>query len=308
MTTTQGRAAMWVKLRTCSAALLALGLAAACGKSESTVSGETHFVTCDADADCSGLSDVPKCGGGYCRDAQGNKLPAPGSSSNDNSSGNDDGPSACASGCGASECAVPGRCTLAAACDLVDCNTSLIDADACVRPPCESDADCPDDERCLSEMMSRKYQCMQNGDSCDCTSGLGLFPLHVCSPTALVGASGTWKQLYMKETVIGEPTEHTVLPDGSLTVVGTDAMGNPFTHELQLSATDLEDLVGYIDGPNLRLELAKPHDCEVTKATDLDISLELDTETLEQGVAGCTLGDNPVPAFRNVYDLLNRYY
>jgi hypothetical protein len=287
---------------------MALGLFGACGKSESTVSGETHFVTCDRDADCSGLSDVPKCGGGYCRDAQGNKLPAPDSSSNDDSSGNDDGPTACAGGCGGGECAAPGSCTLKSACDVVNCDNAMIDEKACVRPSCESDQDCPDDERCTSGWWSREYDCRQNGNRCDCTAGLGLFPLHVCSPTTLAGPRGTWQKLYVKETVIGEPTERTVLPDGSITIVGTDAMGNPFTHDLQLSATDLDELERYVNGPELRLELDKPHECELTKATDLDIELDLDTETLAQGVAGCTLSDNPVPIFRSVYGLLNRYY
>jgi hypothetical protein len=296
---------MWVKLRTCSAALLALHLAAACGKSESTVSGETHFVRCDADADCNGLSNVPKCGGGYCRDAQGNKLPAPDSS--DNSSG-DDGPAACSSGCDNSECMAPGACTLASACDLVGCNSPLVNVDACLRPTCETDADCPADYRCLSDWISRRLDCKPNGSRCECTTGHGLFTVHVCSPTELAGPRGTWQKLYMKETVIGEPTEHTVLPDGSVTVVGTDSMGNPFTHMLQLSADDLEELNRYIDGPSLRVELGKPHECDLTKATDIDLQLELDTETLEQGVAGCTLGDSPIPIFRSVYDLLNRYY
>jgi hypothetical protein len=298
---------MWVKWRTCSAALLALGLAGACGKSESTVSGETHFVKCDVDEDCSGLSNVPKCGGGYCRDAQGNKLPAPGSGSNNNSSGNDDGPAACASSCGGGECAAPGTCTLSSACKVVNCDNAVVDAEACIRPSCESDQDCPDDERCLSGWRSREYDCKQSGNSCECTAGLGLFPLHVCSPTQLAGVRGTWQKLYMKETVIGQPTEHTLLPDGSVTIVGTDAMGKPFTHMQQLSAADLEELERYVNGAELRLELDKPHECELTKATDLDIQLELDTETLQQGVAGCTLGDSPVPVFRSVYDLVNRY-
>jgi hypothetical protein len=294
---------MWAKLRNGAAVLSALALALACGKAETTESGETHFVTCSGNTDCKDLSDVPTCTGGYCRDADGNKIP----DTTNSSSGNDNGPQACSSGCGSSECGTPGTCTVASACKLIGCDTALVDAEACVRPTCESDTDCPEDERCLSEFRSRQYQCTQRGSTCDCTGGLGLFPMHVCSPVTLAGARGTWQELSIDEIVIGESTKRTFLPDGSVTIVGPDAMGNTTTTTKQLSASDLEELTRYIDGSQLRLALATQQDCELTKETDLGVQLVMDTTTLEQNVAGCAIGSNPVPIFKNLYDLSHRY-
>jgi hypothetical protein len=284
--------------------LAVLGLTAACGKTDTTESGETHFVTCSVDDDCQGLSDVPTCSGGYCRDQDGNKLPD--TAANNNTSSNDSGPAACADGCGNSECATPGNCTLAAACQVVDCGNALVDQNACVRPQCASDADCPEDERCLSDMLARKYQCEQHGSSCSCTSGLGLFPTHLCSPTELAGVRGTWQQLVMDEIVIGESTKRTFLPDGSVTIVGPDGQGQTTTTMKQLSAEDLDELNRDIDGPLLRLGLATEQNCPVTKATDLDVQLVLDTTTLEQNVAGCAL-EGTVPIFQSLHDLALRY-
>ncbi|HVY29925.1 MAG TPA: hypothetical protein VHB79_25385 [Polyangiaceae bacterium] len=300
---TKGRAAMWAKLRTGAAVLSALGLALACGKAETTESGETHFVTCSADTDCKDSSDVPTCSGGFCRDSDGNKI----ADTTNSSTGSDDGPQACASGCGNSECGTPGSCTVASACKLIGCDTALVDAEACVRPACESDADCPEDERCLSELGSRQYECSQVGSRCDCTAGLGLFAMHVCSPVALAGSRGTWQELSIDEIVIGQSTKRTFLPDGSVTIVGPDAMGQVTTTTKQLSPADLDTLNRYIDGAELRLGLATQQDCEITKATDLDVQLVLDTTTLEQNVAGCAIGNHTVPIFQNLYDLSHQY-
>lgn len=299
---TQGRAAMWVSARTCVAALLALGLSVACGKTNTTESGETHFVTCSGNDDCNGLSDVPTCSGGYCRDQAGNKLPDTSSDAGDN----DTGPAACADGCGNSECATPGSCTLAAACQLIGCDSADVDENACVRPQCETDTDCADDERCFSDMRSRDYQCTQRGSSCSCTAGLGLFPMHLCSPIKRVGTRGTWQQLVIDEIVIGQSTQRTFSPDGSVTIVGPDAQGQTTTTMKQLSSGDLEALQGYIDGPLLRLDLATEQDCPLTKETDLSVQLVLDTTTLEQNVAGCAL-EGTVPIFKSLHDLALRY-
>lgn len=307
--TTKGRAAMWVELRTCAAALVAFGLAVACGKTDTTLSGETHFVVCDTNRDCEGLSDVPTCSGGYCRDEQGNRLPdrTNGGGNDSDGSANNQGPLACASGCGTSKCATPGDCTLAAACDRIDCDTPFIDAEGCERPACTSDDDCPGDERCVSGFGSGIFSCKQSGNRCECQQGKGLYPLRVCSPITLAGARGNWTKLVVEEIVIGVPTVHTFLPDGSVAITRPDDQGGTTSETKQLSSEDLAALQQDIDGPLLRSELAKPHDCEVTKATDLTLTLELDTTTLAQGVAGCTIGSSPVPIFRAVYDLANRY-
>jgi hypothetical protein len=89
--------------------------------------------------------------------------------------------------------------------------------------------------------------------------------------------------------------------------VGPDANGQTTTTTKQLSPEDLEELTRYVDGAELRLGLATPQDCEITKATDLDMQLVMDTTTLEQNVAGCAIGSRPVAIFQSVYQLSHRY-
>ncbi|HXK20693.1 MAG TPA: hypothetical protein VNG33_22940, partial [Polyangiaceae bacterium] len=63
MTMTKGPALMWANWKICSAALATLWLSAACGMTNTTESGETHFVMCDTDADCSSVSGAHSCQG-----------------------------------------------------------------------------------------------------------------------------------------------------------------------------------------------------------------------------------------------------
>jgi len=288
--TTKGRAVMWANLSRCFAAFAALWLAAACGKTNTTESGETHFVTCDTDADCIGVSSAHTCQGGLCR------APNSGDST-------PQATLACDGGCGDSECATPGTCTLAAACKVVDCGSAVIDDNACVRPSCQSDADCPDDERCASISLGRQYQCMQSGSSCDCQAGLGLFPLTICSPVEQAGARGQWQSLVIDESVIGDMTEHAFATDGSVTVkLGAQTAGGPSTTTTQLSTGDLDQLLMLINGTALRHDLADPQDCPLTKEYDAVVDLQLDGMLLAKNIAGCD-----VASFKALMDLVRRY-
>jgi hypothetical protein len=289
---------MWANLRTFGAALLALGLAAACGKTNTTESGETHFVMCDTDVDCEGVSGAHTCSSGLCQ-GPANESSASGSSSTGTPT------PACAGGCGASDCAAPGTCSLAAACAVVDCGSIIVDDNACVRPACQTDDDCPQDERCASIYQGRHYDCKQSGNSCDCQAGLGLFPLEICSPTKLTGVRGQWQKLVTNDIVIGDGTERTVLRDGTISIKrdGLD-QGGPSTSTAQLSTEDLDQLARLINGPLLRLDLAREQDCPLTKETDYLVELTLDTTTLSDNVAGC-LGS--VASFSELRDLLGKY-
>lgn len=300
---TKGRAAMWAKARTLGAALFALGLAAACGKTNDTESGETHFVKCDTDADCADVTGSHTCSGGLCRN------PSNGSSGAANGSDQ----AACDGSCGNSECATPGNCTLAAACQLVDCGGVQVDDNACVRPSCESDDDCANDERCTSLYSGKQYQCEQKGAVCDCTAGLGLFPLHLCSPVTKAGERGSWDQLVVSDTVIGMETRHVFTPDGHVEATfpaGEEPSPLPPT---TLSASDADALEHLVNGPQLRLALANPSECPLTKSRDVIVQLYLhgsgspSVTPIEKNVAGCLGGTSEVPAFSQLLDLTNQY-
>ena len=215
---------------------------------------------------------------------------------------------ACDGGCGNSECATPGSCTLAAACQVVDCGTAVVDDNACVRPSCQSDADCRDDERCASIFLGRHYQCVQNGNSCDCQAGLGLFPLSICSPVGMAGARGQWQSLTIDESVIGDSTQHAFAMDGSVTVtLGPQTQGGPSTTTKQLSADDFDQLQMLLNGTALRHDLADPQDCPLTKEYDAVVALQLDGTLLQKNVAGCLGGDGGVASFTTLMDLVRRY-
>jgi len=283
------------------ATLLLLGWLGACGKTNTTESGETHFITCNVDADCAGISGARGCASGYCRNENGDKIP-----STTQSSSNENEVQACGA-CDADGCAAPGSCSLASACKTVGCNSALIDEQACTRPSCNADQDCPDDERCTFDWGSKRANCVQQGSTCACTSGLGLFPMNVCSPTSLAGARGSWQKLVITESVIGMATERTFTPDGSVTIHAPDDQGNVTTSTKQLSAEDLERLTQYLNGPALRPALATDPQCPITKELDVVVQLVLDTTTLEQNVAGCLNGPDAVGIFQNVVDLSRTY-
>jgi hypothetical protein len=293
---------MWANSKTGTAVLFALGLVAACGKTNTTESGETHFVTCETDVDCNGVSGAHTCDGGLCRG------PANTSSSAGTSSASSTPTPACSGGCGDSECAAPGSCTLESACRVVDCGSALVDDNACLRPSCETDDACPDDERCTAMYLGHHSQCKQTGSTCDCTAGLGLFPVKICSPTKLAGARGSWQQIVVDEIVIGDSTVHTITPDGVVTIGGDKPDGTAGqTTTAQLSAEDLDQLTLLINGPALRLALADPQECELTKEQDIIVDLMLDASRLEKNVAGCVSTAKPVGSFAALMDLVRKY-
>lgn len=247
-------------------------------------------VECSKDADCASTSAALTCKAGKCRAT---------------SSGTQPGPLACANGCGDSECFTPGSCTLQSACALSDgsCGSVLVDENACVRPSCETDDACQDTERCVFSYWSKHYQCEQVGNQCECTNGLGLFPMHVCSPIELAGPRGNWQRLVWAQSVIGDTTTWDVTPDGALVKTLSPEQGGG-TMNAQLSATDLELLTQLIDGPAVRLSLQDPEPCPIAKSRDDVVTLTLDTETLEKNVTGCLA---TVGALSSVSDLLEHY-
>lgn len=304
---------MWASLRNGAAVLLVVALAGACAKTTtSSGSGETHFVMCDDDGDCAAVSNTPNCGDGYCRDDQGNRIEAldgaAGGGNKDTGNPPDSG-LACPGGCGDAECAAPGTCSLAQACTTIMCDYYSVDANACVRPACEHDADCPEDERCISTQWARRSNCMPDtAGNCLCDGGLSLNTIHVCSPTSQAGVRGEWQHLVVGEdNGLTDVTIRTYAPDGTVTVDAPDARGGRSTSTKQLTPEDFELVELSANGPFLRRALLDSTTCEVTEAPFVNIALELDTTSLQQEVAGCVLTGRPLALFRELYDLGSRY-
>jgi len=141
-------------------------------------------------------------------------------------------------------------------------------------------------------LFSRHYQCAESENSCNCTAGLGLIPLEVCSPVTLVGPRGVWQSFTLTSGGGAGSTAWTVTPDGSVERVDTkytveSPLGTTTTSHGQLSAEDLMALNAELDGPVVRLMLADPTSCpQVFDASKL-FKLVLDTTTLEKEVVGC---------------------
>jgi hypothetical protein len=348
-----GRAAMWVSLRNCGLTSLLLLLAAACGQTGTTESGETHFLltcssetcaegfeclcgacsrrchddaacsdlgasvtcvehdtnqcktvtkACDAgcgrDADCQSLGAQYACAAGFCRVDPTNPEPEP------------QADVACTSGCGDSECGTPGACSLETACSLVDCGGVTFDEDACVRPSCESDGACADDQRCTSVLLSRHYDCTESADACSCTAGLGLFPLQICSPVTLAGPRGTWTSIEVESFDRFIETRWTIHPDGGLDKVVMNIENQTPTQPAstaQVSVDDLDELNRMIDGAQLRSALVDPTPCAVVNDGGVSVRLTLDSRTLEKVVTGCLNSDPQTQPFPELFDLVNRY-
>jgi len=291
-------------------ALLALGLTGACGKTGTSENGETPFVNCDTNADCTKVPGAHTCDDGVCR----------GSANGDDASST--ATLACAGGCGDAECAAPGTCSLAAACNVVECGSAVFDENACVRPSCENDDGCSNDERCTAVWLSRRYQCVQNGSTCDCSAGIGLFPVNICSPVPLAGVRGQWERLVVTQ-MQSDSTTYAFFPDGRL---GIDQhsfeTGTTQSWTAQLSPQDLDQLTRAINGTDLRLKLAEPEACPTSSppcpspgCNEYIVDLYLvdtsgngaESPNLSKNVTGCLSSPAEVPAFVSLIELAGRY-
>lgn len=337
---------------------LALATAAGCGQTQSTESGETHFllacradtcaagfeclcgacsrpcsedaecdalggavtcvehdasqcrtvtkscdVACDGDSDCQSLGAAYTCSSGFCRAGAAQPEPEP--------EPEPAAPRACEAGCGASECAAPGSCSLESACKVVDCDSLIVDANACVRPACTGDADCPADERCTSVYLSRHYDCAESSAVCDCSAGLGLFPLHLCSPVELAGTRGEWETLEVHFSNLGNVTDWTLYPDGRVDrMADTDSAG---AQTLTLTPEDMDELERTVNGTALRLALANADLCRpggkdpVIEDLFVTMKLSLDTSTLSKDVTGCIANPQIDQPYSRLLELARQY-
>src|SRR3954462_7321321 len=111
-----------------------------------TIVTKSCDVECTSDLDCGKLGGQFACQSGLCRAALSDPPPR----------------NACQEGCGNSECAAPGSCSLASACEVVGCGSAIVDDNACVRQTCENDDTCPLATRCTPVLFSRHYQCAES--------------------------------------------------------------------------------------------------------------------------------------------------
>jgi hypothetical protein len=154
--------------------------------------------------------------------------------------------------------------------------------------------------------LGRHYQCAEADGTCECTAGLGLFPLRVCSPVALAGTRGDWTVLKLHWVNLGVYRDWLVYPDGRVERVNETAANQSETTLAQLSPEDLDQVTRSVDGPDLRTALAANAPCGPF-AEDLraSLSLTLDTTTLEREVSNCYI-DRLAP-YRDLIDLIMQY-
>jgi hypothetical protein len=187
---------------------------------------------------------------------------------------------------------------------LVDCGGVNVDEQACVRPSCESDDSCSSDERCTAVYLARHYDCSESAGNCNCTAGLGLYPLRVCSPVALVGVRGIWSSLQLEQGGIEQDIK-VFYPDGHVEITHDNRFtGESSTRTAQLSAEDRDELTRVVDGPDLRLALADPAGCDSDIVDDgATLKLDLGNVALEKVISGCRSD----PPFLALLELADRY-
>jgi hypothetical protein len=200
-------------------------------------------------------------------------------------------------GCELKSCAVagPSACDRAATCAALDCDGSDFDAEACVRIACRSDSDCEDDERCLSKSITAAT-CDYAADdtTCSCVGPVVSLRGATCSPVSAVGPRGEWQNLTLAQGASGcvgaACTGYWIVtPDGVLyaehgVIVSTT-----------LTDAALAELVGLIDGPELRRGLESGFDCANQRAEEaLTMSLTLPDRVLSDDVEGCASAEGHV--------------
>jgi hypothetical protein len=196
------------------------------------------------------------------------------------------------SSCSVEECAAPGACSAETACDLVGCNSVLIDEDACFRPACSTDAECSTDTRCTASYWGQRVDCAETAGTCGCTTGQGLRVRSVCSPTALAGPRGTWQTITVEEEVYeGDAYVKTwaIAADARVDVIQSSPVAEYEPYVAQLSADDLDRLVFMINGAELRLLLGDDTPCRGALDYRVTIMLGLDTGSIEKEVTDCTV-------------------
>jgi hypothetical protein len=188
-----------------------------------------------------------------------------------------------------STCSAGDTCSVLASSWGVTCGGTAYgyDEQGCLRPSCETDADCGGGRGCFTvDCVTRPWCAYEVGSECVCGQDLSCTSRSYCVDETV---AGSWISLEFSRSVgpcpPGEVCEWTwtVQPNGD---VATVAQGEP--GQAQLTPGDLELVNGLSNGEQLRTGMADGFVCN-EPPTDLYVSLrlELGAGSLEQDVTGC---------------------
>lgn len=205
--------------------------------------------------------------------------------------------------CEFASCELPplSLCTVEATCADRGCDNLQYDAQGCRRTPCETDADCAADDRCVGIACTDTTLCWPFADgsveTCGCGGPAPCIAGASCNPVTTVGPRGAWRTLALVDSnlicmagCMGECPEctgtRTVDASGSMQI---RPMGTTEVRTAMLSEEDRATLALIIDGPTLRAGLRDGLGCEQPGAdSSTGLRLELPDVTLVQDITGCS--------------------
>jgi hypothetical protein len=214
--------------------------------------------------------------------------------------------------CDFSTCDVPppSWCSRADTCAVLPCDTLEFDSNGCKRPECTSDTDCASTDRCVFEQCRSTSSCAYIPDgTCQCGGPDPCINARFCNPIADYGPRGQWTALEFTQasgpcpTPDGCTSTWRLTPDGHLAMTKS---GTPST--ATVDAGQLETIVMFIDGPELRRSLRDGFQCD-QPPTDVgwQLKLELSTETLQKDVTGCLTTGPSGNIPQQVFDYIKNY-
>jgi hypothetical protein len=215
-------------------------------------------------------------------------------------------------GCDFLSCNVPppSWCSREDTCQSLGCGSLEFDSNGCRRPECTSDADCSSTDRCVFEQCRSTSSCSYTGDgTCQCGGPDPCINAHFCNPTADYGPGGQWTALEFTQasgpcpTPGGCTSTWRLTPDGNLAI---SRNGTPST--ATVDASQLQTIVGFIDGPDLRRALRDGLQCD-QPPTDVgwQLKLELGAQTLQQDATGCMTTGPTGNIAQQIFDYIKNY-
>lgn len=201
-------------------------------------------------------------------------------------------------------------CSREDTCKSLGCGSLEFDTNGCRRRDCTSDADCSATDRCVFEQCRSTSSCAYLGDgTCQCGGPDPCINARFCNPTADYGPGGQWTALEFTQasgpcpTPGGCTSTWRLTPDGNLAI---SKNGIPST--ATVDAGQLQTIIGFIDGPELRRALRDGLQCD-PPPTDVgwQLKLELSTQTLQQDATGCMTTGPSGNIAQQIFDYIKNY-
>ena len=222
-------------------------------------------------------------------------------------------------------CSPAQHATLAASCDFVSCEvqpTSFCTPedtcsgrpcgnyqsfeDGCARLACETDSECPADERCVKLQSIDVSMCTYSVEGvCNCGGPSIDLPGAFCNSTSETGPGGEWQSFHVTREVgpceLNCLDEWAITPDGAVaTMKGDEVLA------LTLEDEDKELLAQLIDGPELRRRLRDDEPC-VAEDLTITFSLDLPDQLLTQEVTSCLPEGDSNDVYAQLWQMVQKY-